>query len=89
MQTLGIWYIWVDALCIIPDSEHSFNLNARAMHLIHGNAIFALYAADGADARTGLFVLDEDHRLEQWVSHCADGVHLLRSPPQMLSQLKI
>jgi hypothetical protein len=35
VHTLGIRYIWIDALCIVQESSHSWNLNARVMHLIY------------------------------------------------------
>ncbi|KAF4986487.1 hypothetical protein FDECE_15929 [Fusarium decemcellulare] len=84
VHALGIRYIWIDALCIVQDSSHSWNLNARAMHLIYGNAIFTLCAADGPDAHTGLVALDESHRPEQWIANCADGLTLLlHQPPEV------
>lgn len=30
---MGIRYIWIDSLCIIQNSSHSWNLNSRTMHL--------------------------------------------------------
>ncbi|KAL2126110.1 hypothetical protein VTI74DRAFT_1673 [Chaetomium olivicolor] len=77
VHALGIRYIWIDALCIVQDSSHSWNLNARAMHLIYGNAIFTLCAADGSDARSGLLALDETHQHQQHVEKRAHGLHLL------------
>ena len=83
VQELGIRYIWVDALCIVQDSSHSWNLNARAMHLIYGNAIFTLCAADGLDARDGLLALDQDHQPAQFIATSASGAHLmLHQPPE-------
>ncbi|KAK6858912.1 heterokaryon incompatibility protein-domain-containing protein [Apiospora arundinis] len=61
VQSIGIRYIWIDALCIVQDSSHSWNLNARAMHLIYGNSTITICAADGGDASAGLVALDEDH----------------------------
>jgi hypothetical protein len=84
VQELGIRYIWIDALCIVQDSSHSWNLNARAMHLIYGNAIFTLCAADGLDARTGLLALNEDHQPAQWIATSTNGAHLmLHQPPEV------
>jgi hypothetical protein len=85
VHALGIRYIWIDALCIVQDSSHSWNLNARAMHLIYGNAIFTLCAADGLDARTGLLALDENYQPAQWIEKCADGLHLLLHQPPEIS----
>lgn len=77
VHALGIRYIWIDALCIVQDSSHSWNLNARAMHLVYGNAVFTLCAADGPDARTGLLAMNENHQPQQHVANCGKGVHLL------------
>jgi hypothetical protein len=84
VHTLGIRYIWIDSLCIVQDSSHSWNLNARAMHLIYGNAVFTLCAADGLDARTGLMALHQETPPEQWVKDCGNGAHLmLHRPPEV------
>ncbi|KIX93367.1 uncharacterized protein Z520_11010 [Fonsecaea multimorphosa CBS 102226] len=83
VHDLGIRYIWIDALCIVQDSSHSWNLNARAMHLIYGNSIFTLSIADDPDATTGLLALDKDRQPKQWIEECADGLHLLlHHPPE-------
>ncbi|EPE29985.1 hypothetical protein GLAREA_01145 [Glarea lozoyensis ATCC 20868] len=77
IRELGIRYIWIDALCIVQDSSHSWNLNARAMHLIYGNAIFTLCAADGLDVKTGLLALDENHQPAQWFAASVQGANLM------------
>ncbi|KLU91869.1 hypothetical protein MAPG_10818 [Magnaporthiopsis poae ATCC 64411] len=46
-------YLWIDSLCIVQDSINSWELNAKAMHLVYGHAYFTICAADG-DAATGL-----------------------------------
>jgi hypothetical protein len=53
VRKLGYRYLWVDALCIVQDSSISWNLNAQKMHLVYGNALFTIFAADG-NASTGL-----------------------------------
>lgn len=53
VSRLGERYLWVDSLCIVQDSDSSWHLNARAMHLVYGNAYFTICAADG-DSSTGL-----------------------------------
>ncbi|KAK8118424.1 Heterokaryon incompatibility protein [Apiospora kogelbergensis] len=50
---LGERYIWIDSLCIVQDSTSSWELNAKAMHLVYGNAHFTICAADG-DVDMGL-----------------------------------
>ncbi|KAL9113464.1 MAG: hypothetical protein Q9227_002505 [Pyrenula ochraceoflavens] len=50
---LGERYVWIDSLCIVQDSMTSWEHNAKAMHLVYGNAYLTICAADG-DALTGL-----------------------------------
>ncbi|KAI4682799.1 uncharacterized protein J4E84_007264 [Alternaria hordeiaustralica] len=86
VHDLGIKYVWIDALCIVQDSSHSWNLNARAMHLIYGNAMLTICAADG-ESQTGLLALDEDQRPQQQIGVYAEGVHLiLHQPPEISIQ---
>lgn len=54
---LGERYLWVDALCIIEDSERSWALNSDVMNVVYGNAYFTICAADGDDAMAGLKAL--------------------------------
>lgn len=53
VREIGQRYLWVDSLCIVQDSTSSWELNAKSMHLVYGNAHFTICAADG-DATTGL-----------------------------------
>ncbi|RKL50780.1 hypothetical protein BFJ72_g233 [Fusarium proliferatum] len=78
---LGIRYIWIDALCIVQNSRHSWNLNARAMHLIYGNSVLTICAADGIDANTGLLALDDNHQTRQMVVNYGPGVCLMLHRP--------
>lgn len=57
VSRLGERYLWVDSLCIVQDSVSSWELNARAMHLVYGNAHLTICAADG-DAETGLLAAE-------------------------------
>ena len=85
VHDLGIRYVWIDALCIVQDSSHSWNLNSRAMHLIYGNATLTICAADG-DSQTGLLALDEDQPQQQ-IGVYADDLHLiLHQPPEISIQ---
>ncbi|KAF2727328.1 HET-domain-containing protein, partial [Polyplosphaeria fusca] len=54
---LGERYLWVDALCIIQNSDRSWALNSRVMNVVYGNAYFTICAADGNDANAGLQAL--------------------------------
>ncbi|KAI1077542.1 heterokaryon incompatibility protein-domain-containing protein [Whalleya microplaca] len=86
VQGLGIRYIWIDALCIVQDSSHSWNLNARSMHLIYGNSTVTICAADGEDVTTGLLAIDDGHesRPSQLIATYAPGMNLvLHQPPEV------
>jgi len=57
VSRLGERYLWIDSLCIVQDSDSSWELNAKSMHLVYGNAHFTICAADG-NAETGLRAVD-------------------------------
>jgi Heterokaryon incompatibility protein (HET) len=38
VQKLGMRYLWIDSFCFVQDSTRSWNLNARVMDPICGNA---------------------------------------------------
>jgi hypothetical protein len=77
VSRLGERYVWIDSLCIVQDSPSSWELNAKAMHLVYGNAYFTICAADG-DATTGLRAIDPILRtaqpgIPQATPHLANG----------------
>lgn len=81
VRRIGIRYIWIDSLCIVQDSHHSFKLNARVMHLIYGNATITVCAADGEDSRTGLVATRPQNRPRQLYEDLSPGMRLLVSRP--------
>lgn len=82
VRRLGMRYIWIDSLCIVQDSTRSWNLNARVMNLIYGNAILTICAADGDDSSTGLKAMHtKEHDVYQYKEECAPGVRLMVSRP--------
>lgn len=78
VKRIGLRYLWVDSLCIVQDSLSSWELNAKAMHLVYGNAYFTICAADG-DATTGLRALSEILSNVRTSSTSASSLTLLRS----------
>ncbi|OCL09073.1 HET-domain-containing protein [Glonium stellatum] len=54
VSRLGERYLWIDSLCIVQDSDSSWQLNAKVMHLVYGNSYFTICAADGIDSSAGL-----------------------------------
>jgi Heterokaryon incompatibility protein (HET) len=85
VRRLGMQYIWIDSLCIVQDSPRSWNLNARAMDLVYGNAKLTICAADGHDSSTGLKAMHaKEYDVCQYKEECAPGVRLMVSrPPEM------
>lgn len=57
VSKLGGRYLWIDSLYIVQDSNSSWELNAKSMYLVYGNAHFTICPADG-DADTGLRAVD-------------------------------
>lgn len=51
---LGMDYLWVDALCIIQDSEDDKAVQISRMSEIYSNAFLTLAACDGASVDSGL-----------------------------------
>ena len=89
VRRLGFRYLWVDALCIVQNSERSWKLNASVMDLIYSNAILTICAADGANSKTGLeaykatSIAKDQHPTSsakyQNTAVCAPGVRLMVS----------
>ena len=52
---LGIRYIWIDALCIIQDSQHDWRSEASTMQAVYRNSYLTISAVAGAHANSGLF----------------------------------
>ncbi|KAF7870343.1 hypothetical protein EAF04_004089 [Stromatinia cepivora] len=53
-QQLGIQYLWVDALCIIQDSDSDKALQIGTMGTIYAHSKVTLIAASGKNAEAGL-----------------------------------
>ncbi|KAK0707287.1 heterokaryon incompatibility protein-domain-containing protein [Lasiosphaeris hirsuta] len=76
VSQLGERYLWIDSLCIVQGSNSSWELNAKSMHLVYGNAHFTICAADD-NAETGLRAVDTvlrtfehgDHRNSRTTAH--------------------
>ena len=80
VRELGERYLWVDSLCIVQDSRESWDLNARVMDLVYGNAHLTVCAADGDNADVGLVGLSPSERyFTQHIEEYAPGVRLMVS----------
>ncbi len=52
---LGIRYLWIDALCIIQDSDRDWSFEAVRMPIVYQNACVSLAANASSDGSGGLF----------------------------------
>jgi len=83
---LGYTYLWVDSLCILQGDEHVWELNARSMDVVYGNAALTICAADGEDANAGLLALSPTqsrftHHAKQVVEDYSPDLRLMVSYP--------
>lgn len=53
-EALGVRYVWVDALCIIQDSEEDKAAQLSGMGKVYANSLFTIVAASVADSEAGL-----------------------------------
>ena len=80
VRDLGERYLWVDSLCIVQDSDKSWELNASVMDLVYGNAFFTICAADGDKPSSGLHGMDPRQRhFSQHMEDYAPGMRLMVS----------
>ncbi|KAM7215981.1 Heterokaryon incompatibility protein (HET) domain containing protein [Rhypophila decipiens] len=80
-------YIWIDSLCIVQDRPRSWNCNAKHMHLIYGNALFTICAADGKDSDAGLQALHlESHQQPPYAQITPDmGIRVFKSSESLIN----
>ena len=55
VQSLGFSYLWIDALCILQDSDEDWLHEASEMSKVFNNAVLTLAAADGDEHSQGMF----------------------------------
>ncbi|KAL1633729.1 hypothetical protein SLS58_010950 [Diplodia intermedia] len=53
--SLGIRYLWIDALCIVQDDVDDWEKEAAKMQTVYANAEVTLAATDSTDCNGGLF----------------------------------
>ncbi len=54
-RNLGIRYLWIDALCIIQDSNQEWSHEASLMGDIYANSSFTISATNSPDSEGGLY----------------------------------
>jgi hypothetical protein len=54
-RSLGIEYIWIDAMCIVQDDAEDWNREATLMASVYGNSYFTIASLLAHDAEAGIF----------------------------------
>lgn len=54
-RRLKIRHLWIDALCIIQDSEEDWQIEARKMTDVYSNSVLNIAASAAEDCEGGLF----------------------------------
>lgn len=70
---LNYSHIWIDALCIIQDSDEDWKTEAHAMAEVYGRATLTIVAAHGKDATEGLFVARRPEAIKAFIIECSWG----------------
>ncbi|OCL08000.1 HET-domain-containing protein, partial [Glonium stellatum] len=52
-KKLGLEYLWIDALCIVQDSEEDWKIESAKMPYIYSQALFCIAADSSANASSG------------------------------------
>ncbi len=56
-QQLGIYYIWIDALCIFQDWDEDWRIEAATMSEVYSNSFLNIAASTAEDDQGGIFSL--------------------------------
>ncbi|KAH6699007.1 heterokaryon incompatibility protein-domain-containing protein [Leptodontidium sp. MPI-SDFR-AT-0119] len=55
-RRLGISYLWIDALCIVQDDTHDWEVESANMASVYSNSYLTIAATAASDSHHGLFV---------------------------------
>lgn len=74
-RSIGIQYLWIDALCIIQDSEADWTREAAMMSAVYANGTCNLAATSFVDGDNGLFVTRQPAPLQPILVDIADDIY--------------
>lgn len=63
---LGLHYVWIDAICIIQDSERDWEIEASKMSHIYQGAIVTIAAHSSTSSTSGIFNERSQSRFDGW-----------------------
>lgn len=55
LRKLGIWYLWIDSLCIVQDDDFDWRQQSAQMASIYQNAQLVISASKASNAEDGLY----------------------------------
>lgn len=73
-RCLGYRYLWIDALCIIQNSEIDWQHAAQRMHHVFANATLSISALDAIDSHAGFLGDREQEHVEISFDDCTVGL---------------
>lgn len=79
-RELGIRYLWIDALCIIQDSDEHWRAEAAKMAAIYSGAAVVVSAMDSASSTAGILKAD------RVASVRLDGTHIVQKNLPLFQQ---
>jgi hypothetical protein len=82
---IGLRYLWVDALCIIQDSERDKHRQIDRMDGIYSSAVLTIVAASGRHADVGLAGVSRPRNMSQRIELMTDFYLHYRYPTTCLS----
>jgi hypothetical protein len=83
-HSLGIEYLWIDALCIIQDDREDWGKESAEMKNVYGLSYLTIAAAAGEDSRYGLFGrqdIEDSYNDVPKTAFCARGILMNESSP--------
>ncbi|KAG6327005.1 hypothetical protein ID866_12084, partial [Astraeus odoratus] len=87
IQRLGERYLWIDALCIIQDSQEDKAAQIHIMDLLYSKAVFTVFASSGDSARAGLSGLSGGTRAATQHVQVIQGLRLAIPLPSVLEAI--